>query len=498
MAVGSEVVSGGRLGHRIHVAILVVHYNLWRMKQDSVETAILVAGLARRIRDLEAVFSCGGTVTLAAPVTLRFGDGRRIRVERERVLSRSVGRRLMARCEPAPFGVGRETHRDRRVRDGGHLLARDGALLVSGLDLEETGILGEIGRSLCPQDPGRPAAELYALNVYGRGGHFVAHKDTPRDIDVFGTLVVCLPVHFRGGSLVLRHGSTRRCAWETSGDFGFGGQKETYPVHWAAFYSDVTHEIERVTDGTRVTLTWVLRRAAPMQPPLRRRPASSGADLEAAFAAALANPRFLPSGGILGVPCTHLYTATSRRSPFAETLSEPQASVLKGRDRLVANAALGAGLLARVRPYLFETCGDESWRLERLPIDRELRIFQAQRLKASRLEDVMPIEHHVDWHSGDDVTWITAPPWERSETAEPSADAEPASAFLSEIEYSATNYFGNEGGYAAFYVSAAILIDVPPARARTGKKAARSRTRAAAGSPPAARRGAGKGTRAGT
>ena len=40
--------------------------------------------------------------------------------------------------------------------------------------------------------PRRPTAELYNLNVYGRGGHFVPHKDTPRGSDMLGTLVACL------------------------------------------------------------------------------------------------------------------------------------------------------------------------------------------------------------------------------------------------------------------------------------------------------------------
>jgi hypothetical protein len=432
------------------------------------ETAAHVTQLAQRIRDLEAAFSCGGTVTLHAPVTLRFADGRSIRVERESGWKRSIGKKLMARCQPAQFGVGRKTVHDRRVRDGGQLLAKDGALQAIGIDLEGTGILTAIRRSLCPDDEQNPAAELHALNVYGPRGHFVAHKDTPRDTDVFGTLVLCLPVSFSGGSLVLRHGSVRRFVWETDGDFGFGRQDDSYPVQWAAFYSDVDHEIEPVADGTRVTLTWLLRRATGT--PLLRQPAAREPDLEAELMAALANPRFLPSGGTLGVPCTHLYTATAGRTPFAGSLTEGRASGLKGRDRLVAVAALRAGLSSRVRPYLFETCGDESWRLERPPTARERAIFQRDQLGLWRIEEMMPIEHHSDFFAEDDVTWVLPPPWESSEAGEPSADAEPAADFLGELEYSSTDYFGNEGGDAAFYVSAAVLLEVPPARKRAVKR----------------------------
>jgi hypothetical protein len=215
---------------------------------NTTETTARLADLAERIRDLEAVFSCGGTITLADPVTLRFADGGSIRIVRENVWTRGIGRKLMARCQPAPFGVGRKTYHDRRVRDGGQLLARDGALRASGLDLSRTGILTEIRRTLCPGDEQDPVAELYVLNVYGARGHFVAHKDTPRDPEVFGTLVVCQPVAFRGGGLVLHHDSIRRFEWETADSFGFGRRDDTYPVQWAAFYSDVDHEIEPVID----------------------------------------------------------------------------------------------------------------------------------------------------------------------------------------------------------------------------------------------------------
>lgn len=434
------------------------------------ETTARLADLAELIRDLEAVFSCGGTITLTAPVTLLFADGRSIRVVRENEWTRSMGRKLMARCQPAAFGVGRKTYHDRRVRDGGQLLATGGALRASGLDLSGTGILTEIGRALCPGDRQNPVAELYALNVYGAHGHFVAHKDTPRDPDVFGTLVVCLPVRFSGGGLVLHHGSIRRFEWETADSFGFGQRDDTYPLHWAAFYSDVDHEIEPVTNGTRVTLTWLLRRAAAGAQ-IPRQPAAHEMDLEAALAAAVVNPRFLPSGGLLGIPCAHLYTAASGGSPFAGTLSNARASTLKGRDRLVALAALRAGLRVRFRPYLFETSGDESWRLVRAPSDRERAIFRQRRLGAGELEEALPIEHHADWDEDDDVTWILSPPWMSSERPDASRDAQPAAELLGEVEYSATDYFGNEGGDSAFYVGATLLLEVPPARERAGARA---------------------------
>jgi hypothetical protein len=102
-------------------------------------------------------------------------------------------------------------------------------------------------------------------------------------------------------------------------------------------------------------------------------------------------------------------------------------------------------------------------------------VFRQRRVGAAELEAAMPIEHHPDWDAEDDVTWILPPPWMPPERPDPSRDAQPASELLGETEYSATDYFGNEGGDAAFYVCAALLLDVPPARVRPGTKAPQRR-----------------------
>lgn len=438
----------------------------------SAESRKRLAQLADLVCGLDAVFSCGGTVVLGAPVELKFRGGKVIRVVAAQGGWRrsDVGKRVMKQCRPAPFGVGRETRHDRRVRDGGQLLAARGAFRASGLDLDESGILAEIHRLLCPGDERPPDAELYALNVYDKHGHFVTHKDTPRDPAVFGTLVACLPVPFRGGRLVLRHDSTRAYDWETADFYGFPRASETCSVQWAAFYGDVDHEVEPITDGTRVTLTWLLRRSARGQLTMPA-PRSSEVDLEASLAEALADPRFLPAGGTLGIPCAHLYAEVPGLARPREVLSRQTAARLKGRDRLVGLAALRAGVRARYRPYLYEIGANESWRLSRAPTESERAIFQDYRLGARDLEDTMPIEHHADWHDRDDVTWILPPPWREKRESDRPGDAEVASQLLGALEYSATDYFGNEGSDATFYASAALLLDVPPARARGALRA---------------------------
>lgn len=57
-------------------------------------------------------------------------------------------------------------------------------------------------------------AELYKLNIYSESwGLFRSQVETPRRDFQLGSLVVCLPVHFEGGALEVRH-----CGIETKND----------------------------------------------------------------------------------------------------------------------------------------------------------------------------------------------------------------------------------------------------------------------------------------
>jgi predicted 2-oxoglutarate/Fe(II)-dependent dioxygenase YbiX len=77
------------------------------------------------------------------------------------------------------------------------------------------------------------------------GGHFKSHVDMPHSKDMFGSLMVCLPSEFTGGTLVTRHqGREVTFDWSASA-----------ATHWAAFFSDVEHEVLPVTSGHQITLT---------------------------------------------------------------------------------------------------------------------------------------------------------------------------------------------------------------------------------------------------
>src|SRR5262249_1628565 len=146
-------------------------------------------------------------------------------------------------------------------------------------------------------------------NVYTDGGHFAPHKDTPRGNDMFGTLVVCLPSRFRGGELILSHrGVVQKYDWGSA----IERQKTLNQLHWAAFFGDVDHQIERIWRGARVALTYLLRRGKGSAPTRDVAGEDLAPRIQEAWQALLADKSFLPDGGNLGYPCCHLYHQDAR------------------------------------------------------------------------------------------------------------------------------------------------------------------------------------------
>ena len=90
----------------------------------------------------------------------------------------------------------------------------------------------------------------HKLNIYSQGGFFKPHVDTPTHPAMIGSVVVCLPSVHTGGELVVQsNGDTQVFDFsEHSGDPAM--------VQWAAFYSDCRHEVQEVTTGRRITLTY--------------------------------------------------------------------------------------------------------------------------------------------------------------------------------------------------------------------------------------------------
>ncbi|KAI1270956.1 hypothetical protein F5Y07DRAFT_384517 [Xylaria sp. FL0933] len=169
---------------------------------------------------------------------------------------------LLRDMQPATFGFQGKDIYDESYRKASKL---DTSQFSSTFNPYELGIVDAVAQLLLPnlQLGGKASAlkrgvraELYKLNVYSSpSGQFHTHVDTPRSVDQFGSLVVCLPVAHTGGQLKVQHlGKDIVFDWSTTND---STEKEP-AIQWAAFYSDCRHEVLEVTSGHRITLTYNL------------------------------------------------------------------------------------------------------------------------------------------------------------------------------------------------------------------------------------------------
>ncbi len=414
------------------------------------------------IHGVTAPFSCAGTCLPEKPVTIIFRDKCRFEVTRAKNAfeQKNELKPLLAHCKPAPFGDGKTTRYDRNVRDALQLKAEAGGFSIEGFDPESAGVLQKIQEELVPLDPNPISAELYSLNVYSERGHFEPHKDTPRGDDMFGTLVVCLPSEFRRGNLVLSHrGVVQKFDWGSSPE----KQQTPNQLHWAAFFGDVDHQIERIWGGARVTLTYLLRRGKSGAPT----PEVGGEDLapriQEAWQAVLADKSFLPDGGILGYPCCHLYHQDARFQSEQSSIDRQSSTMLKGRDHLVAATALQAGLKVTFNPYMFETCADETWQLDRFPTTKEKSKLGWQ-VDSYALEEALSIRATSEKEGDFGVTWLEPHPstddstWQSKEGRDPEL---PAAALLHRCDYCPWGYFGNESSEIDLYTFAALHVKIP-------------------------------------
>ena len=233
----------------------------------------------------------------------------------------------------------------------------------------------------------RIVIELYKLNVYGtrsmysivylppltlryytdKGSFFKPHVDTPRSKNMFGSLVIVFPTPHEGGALHLRH---RGQEWI----FDSGqvlAAKDKPSIGYAAFFSDIEHEVAPVTSGHRVTLTYNLyfendepisaddAVSKHLAPPL----VNEGAFTEA-FTALLEDPEFLEEGGTLAFGLRHVY-------PIKDDLKHVY-NVLKGSDAVVYQS-VRANLF---EPVLYMYYKNDGLGVEGVLIDRVVNFTQ--------------------------------------------------------------------------------------------------------------------------
>lgn len=287
---------------------------------------------------------------------------------------------LSAACDPATFGVAQQDVYDVTYRKAGKL---DVEYFSLNFCPEREGIVPKIQENLLTwdQEGMTVGVELYKLNVYGKpysdiGGQndadatlavvgkdafFKAHKDTPRSCEMFGSLVVVLPIAHEGGGLLLKH-NKHETVFDSAVELA--GKPET-TVAYAAFYSDVEHEVQKVVSGNRVTLTYNLyfvdgsageedsmnddSDMADLHPHLPLSTLQSASTLSGVIKQLLDNPTFLPQGGLLGFGLKHQYPVEALDKRHFEANLVGLKTRLKGADAAVARAWADCGIDIRLK-----------------------------------------------------------------------------------------------------------------------------------------------------
>ncbi|TPX67397.1 hypothetical protein SpCBS45565_g03829 [Spizellomyces sp. 'palustris'] len=218
---------------------------------DDEKTADLLRYVRLAFKDQKSSFACAGAIKLQDPIRIYYESNSPDSMEsttiRTMTLPNNDLKELVDSCQPATFGVGTAEVMDESYRKA---LKMDANKFAISFQLSETDILHTVKQVLLPNSNCSLQAELYKLNIYQEGGFFKAHKDTPRGNGMFGSLVICLDQPYTGGNFVVTHKKqTLQC--------GNDAIQEDY-IQWFAFYSDCTHEVEQVTSGNRISLTYNL------------------------------------------------------------------------------------------------------------------------------------------------------------------------------------------------------------------------------------------------
>jgi hypothetical protein len=219
---------------------------------------------------------------------------------------------LLSVCDDAVFGHGFKEVKDYSIRKASSLKA-------SRFAIKATDIIPDIEQQIGNYFAGSISLKLDKLNIYGPDGLFKVHKDTPTHQSMIGTIVVCLPSEFEGGEFVIHHKNAEEVVHKWA-------IKSATHVQFAAFYADVDHEVRRVTQGHRVTISYsvyrnIHERANDTPCPV----------LSKKFELAFSDPFFFHHGFKIAYPCEFMYSSSNNR-------------LLKGHDAIVFNTFKSLGM----------------------------------------------------------------------------------------------------------------------------------------------------------
>jgi hypothetical protein len=243
-------------------------------------------------------------------------------------LKRTQAKALIDLCELAPYGKGTRTLVDKRVRKAFEL----GPEKFHLSDEWNDAVAG--ATRLVAEQLGLPAegleARLYKLLVYEPGGFFVPHRDSEKHDRMLASMIVVLPNPFEGGELIVRHGPVEQ-------RMKFQEAASGIAPYYAAFYADCEHEVRRVSDGIRLALAYNL----VLKPNRARRVADKPATDDDKLATSIST-----------------WAATRPRTPLVFALDHQYTErglsldLLKGSDRLLADAVVSAAEKTECRVYL--------------------------------------------------------------------------------------------------------------------------------------------------
>ncbi|KAI6768966.1 hypothetical protein HG531_010070 [Fusarium graminearum] len=157
-------------------------------------------------------------------------------------LEEDDARTIKGACRQAPFG-----HGDNSIRNTWELDASKFDLGNPEWHKFFEKVLQDTATGLCS---GELLAKPYKLLLCEPGSFLKPHNDSGRERGMVGTLILCLPSKHEGGDVHLSRGSqVKRLSTAPTSKF------DITSISW---FSDVTHEVTKVTSGYRLVLIYKL------------------------------------------------------------------------------------------------------------------------------------------------------------------------------------------------------------------------------------------------
>ncbi|KAF6748371.1 hypothetical protein DFP72DRAFT_574982 [Ephemerocybe angulata] len=423
--------------------------------EDGSQEQATLEDLRQSIVDTITPNYCHGGLLVDSSVSLFYkkgSDAGCLNFEGEPVKDEDI-LKLIEVCEPATFGRGNEDVLDESYRKAWKL---DVSQFASQFDVVTSGVLDTVQEQLLLYESSTKTLEayLYKLNIYGPGSFFKPHVDTPREAEMFATLVLVLPTVHTGGNLLL--GENGSIADFNSADQMYEAETKTPKIVWAAFYSDIDHEVLPVEAGYRITLTYNLYIASPAEPrscPLRTFP-----EFTNALGDFIKMPSLLPDGGLLGFGLMYKYPI----EPHTGTKLTTFAGALKGNDAMIRKACEKLGLEVTVKVLYTQSPrwdgGDEDHWISDV-VQHENFGWEEDRLRKRFRE--AEIERMIT---------VTAPPQkypEEESQVSPTVQAlwvtPPARMVKHQLELQA---YGNEHSITYIYGDLVLIAKLPPLKDR--------------------------------